>query len=511
MSSQSKESSEVNALKSSRPKSNPSTVDDCKFCGKSHERNREKCPAFGEICKKCKKENHVTSKFLLPGKKSTSAKKKPKAPKPSSKERFRKKVNVFETDTSSDEELLTVELSTEDVNVGTAEVVNVGAVSDFPSKIYAAMEIQGKTVKMQIDSGASCNVLPKEYLPEGTEVQKTNKLLTAYNKERILALGTARVSMRNPKTRKKYNAEFVVVDGNYTPLRGARAAQQMGFIEVQHHNIQLVSNNEVPTASQSSSLTKEQVLTDFADIFKGLGKMDGKLHLEVNDLVPPVIMPPHRVPVALKGKFKEEIDRLVSVGVIEKVEEPTKWVSSAVVTAKSNGKVRVCIDSRPLNKALSGSPYPLPVIDDILPELGKARDFSKADLKDGFLQIELDDESSRRTTFQTPWGRHRWLRMPYGISPAPEYFQQKLDQNLQGLPGVYRIGDDLLITGQGDTKEEADKDHDANLVRLLQRCRERNIKLNKAKFNFKCRQVPFIGHLLSNEGVKPTPRRLKPL
>ena len=129
--------------------------------------------------------------------------------------------------------------------------------------------------------------------------------------------------------------------------------------------------------------------------------MEGKLHLEVDDSVSPVVMPPRRVPVALKGKFKEEIDRLIDVGVLTKVEEPTKWVSSTVVTAKSNGKVRVCIDPRPLNKALHRSHYPLPVIDDILPDLGKARVFSKADLKDGFLQIELDDESSRLTTFQT--------------------------------------------------------------------------------------------------------------
>ena len=98
--------------------------------------------------------------------------------------------------------------------------------------------------------------------------------------------------------------------------------------------------------------------------------------------------------------------------------------------------------------------------------------------------------------------------MPYGISPAPEYFQQKLDQNLQGLPGIYRIADDLLSTGQGDTKEDADKDHDANLVRLFQRCRERNIKLNKTKFDFKCQQVTFIGHLLSSVGVKPDPRKM---
>ena len=104
-------------------------------------------------------------------------------------------------------------------------------------------------------------------------------------------------------------------------------------------------------------------------------------------------MPPRREPVALKGKFKEEIDHLVSVGVLEKVEEPTKLVSSAVVTAKPNGKVRVCIDPRPLNEALSQGHYPLPVIDDILPELGKAHSSlfqsrsERANLKDGFLQI----------------------------------------------------------------------------------------------------------------------------
>ena len=269
MSSQSTESSEVNALKS-----NLSMVDDCIFCG-SLTIEIEKSALLLVKSAKCKKENHVASKCHLHGKKFSSKKKKPKAPKSSSKESFRKKVNALETDTSSGVELLTVELSTEDVNVSTAEVVNVSAVSDFPNKIYAAMEIPGNTVKMQIDSGVSCNVLPKKYLPEGTEVQKTNKLLKAYNKQQILARGTARVSMRNPKTRKKYNAEFVVVNGNYTPLIGARAAQ-VGFIVVQHHNIQLVSNNEVFAASQSSPLTKEQVLTDFADIFKGLGKMEGK-------------------------------------------------------------------------------------------------------------------------------------------------------------------------------------------------------------------------------------------
>ena len=78
MTNQNKESSHVNALKSSSEKSNVRMVDDCKFCGKSHERNREKCPAYGKVCKKCKKENHVPSKCHLHEKKTSSKKEETK-------------------------------------------------------------------------------------------------------------------------------------------------------------------------------------------------------------------------------------------------------------------------------------------------------------------------------------------------------------------------------------------------------------------------------------------------
>ena len=99
--------------------------------------------------------------------------------------------------------------------------------------------------------------------------------------------------------------------------------------------------------------------------------------------------------------------------------------------------------------------------------------------------------------------------MPFGISPAPELFQQKLDQNLEGLPGIHRIFDDLLTTGKGDTLLAASQDHDRNLRNLLERCQETNIKLNREKFMFKCSQVPFIGHLLTSEGLKPDPRTVE--
>ncbi len=85
--------------------------------------------------------------------------------------------------------------------------------------------------------------------------------------------------------------------------------------------------------------------------------------------------------------------------------DPTDWCSSLVCVEKPDGRLRLCIDPQPLNNAPKRPHYPLPVIEDILPELTNARVFSKADLKEGFLQVQLDEESARLTTFHTPWGR----------------------------------------------------------------------------------------------------------
>jgi len=100
--------------------------------------------------------------------------------------------------------------------------------------------------------------------------------------------------------------------------------------------------------------------------------------------------------------------------------------------------------------------------------------------------------------------------MPFGISPAPECFQRKLDQNLQGFEGVYKVADDIVITGRGASKEEAVRNHDTNLVKLLERCRMRNLKLNREKLQLKCSETTFIGHVLTSEGVKLTQVKSKP-
>jgi len=120
-----------------------------------------------------------------------------------------------------------------------------------------------------------------------------------------------------------------------------------------------------------------------------------------------------------------------------------------VVTTKKSGALRVCVDARPLNKVLKRETYPMPILDEMLPELSQAKVFSTVDLRSGFWYCVLADESSLLTTFNTPYGRYRWLRLHFGLSVSPEIFQKSVNQTLEGLEGVLNIADEILIYGVG--------------------------------------------------------------
>ena len=173
--------------------------------------------------------------------------------------------------------------------------------------------------------------------------------------------------------------------------------------------------------------------------------------------------------------LKKELNRLQTAGVIAPINTPTHWVSNLVVIRKPSGKLRVSIDPKPLNKALKRNHCPLPVIEDILPDFASAKVFSLFDVHDGCWQLRLDDASSFLTTVEMSYGCYRWLRLPFGISPACEYFQQYLDQALECLPGIHTVADDILITGHGATKQEATRDHDHRVITLLEGCQKMTI------------------------------------
>ena len=99
--------------------------------------------------------------------------------------------------------------------------------------------------------------------------------------------------------------------------------------------------------------------------------------------------------------------------------------------------------------------------------------------------------------------------MPFGIKSAPEVWQRKMREHIEGLKGVEVIADDFVIVGYGDTPTEWQADHDRNVRAFLDRCRERNLKLNKNKARLKQHEVPFIGHILTPQGLKPDPCKVK--
>ena len=152
--------------------------------------------------------------------------------------------------------------------------------------------------------------------------------------------------------------------------------------------------------------------------------------------------------------------------------------------------------------------YTMPTIEDILPHLSKAKVFCTVDATKGFNHLCLDDESAALMTFKTPFGHYRWRRLCFGIL-APEIFQARMHQLLEGLSGVACIADDILVYGCGDTVEEALADHDNRMIALLDRCRGRDLHLNKDKLQVNRETTAFMGHELTRDGLRPDRRKIK--
>ena len=457
---------------------------ECSYCGLKHARGRNNCPANGKKCSKCSKMNHFARKC-----RSGTADKK----------------TVHCTQQSSDEDdLLSLTLTQEE---------GVNSVQGYQKQIFALMEVGGRNVKFQLDTGATCNVIRKEDVPPGTKIEPTEQQLSMFNKTKLKAEGKCNISLRNLKNHKKYRGSFVVVEGVTSSIIGARSVQQMGLIEIKYDKIRAMEDQRRDQQQRDidhPGLTLADLTARFKNVFEGeVGRLGEKLRFEVDETVQPVQLPVRRVAVAMKPKLKSELERLENLKIIEKQEAPTKWVSHMVVVRKPNNHIRICLDPKPLNKALQRSHYQMPTLEEVLPQLNKAKVFTVADAKNGFWHVELDQAASEMTTFGTPFGRYRWKRMPFGINIAPEVFQKRIRDAVEDLPGIWALADDILITGDGDTKEEAIKDHDQKLIRFLQRCESRGIKLNKEKFRLKLDNVKYMGHILTNEGVKPDPAKIR--
>ena len=218
--------------------------------------------------------------------------------------------------------------------------------------------------------------------------------------------------------------------------------------------------------------------------------------------VSPVVHAPRPVPVAIRHELKEQLDKLERCKIITKETEPTEWVNSMVCVGKKNGNVRICIDPTDLNKAIMREHYPMNTIDEVATRLHGSKYFTTLDANMGYYQIKLSDKSSKLTTFNTPYGRYRYLRMPMGARCSSEVFQREMEKHFWVMNGVEIVVDDILIHGK--RLEE----HNHRLRAVLEKARKINLKLNKKKFVFAQPEVNYVGHKLTGEGLKPTDERI---
>lgn len=163
--------------------------------------------------------------------------------------------------------------------------------------------------------------------------------------------------------------------------------------------------------------TADQLIEEYQDVFEGdLGTLPGAQQLEVDPRILPSISPSRQVLLALKPGLKQEMEKLTKLGMTAPMDAPTDWVSNVVIATKPSTNLRICIDSKELNKALKRERYPIQVIEDVLPELSKARVFTKVDARNGYWHVVLDEESAKLMMFDTPFGRYHWKRLPFGVS-----------------------------------------------------------------------------------------------
>ena len=240
----------------------------------------------------------------------------------------------------------------------------------------------------------------------------------------------------------------------------------------------------------------------FPNVFQGLGTLSGDYHIQLKpDAQPFALFTPRHLPLPLRPKVAEELEKMEKAGIISKVTEPTPWCDGMVVVPKKSGNIRICVDLKPLNLSVLREVHPLPKVDETLAQLSGAKVFSKLDANSGFWQIPLSQSSRHLTTFITPMGRYCFNKLPFGISSAPEHFQRRMSELLTGLQGVLCHMDDVLFFG----KDHAE--HNQRLEAVLRRVEEAGATLNPSKCEFNKNTLTFLGNVIDANGIRADPAK----
>lgn len=215
----------------------------------------------------------------------------------------------------------------------------------------------------------------------------------------------------------------------------------------------------------------------------------------------PVFTKNYRLPISQKTEINKQVQKLIDNDLIEPSQSSYNSPLILVPKKSTDGtkKWRMCVDYRQLNRKLIADKFPLPRIDEILDNLGRARYFSCLDLFSGFHQIQLEENSREYTAFSADSGTFQWKVLPFGLNIAPNSFCRMMSIAFSGLPPeqAFLYMDDVIVIG---TSED---NHLRNLENVFKICRSHNLKLNPDKCEFFRKEVTFLGHKCTQDGLLP--------
>lgn len=366
--------------------------------------------------------------------------------------------------------------------------------------IKVMVEYAGTPLEMEVDTGAAVSIISEHQFKQNLahlKLTKPSVRLTTYTGEKIASIGEVIAEVKYQD--QAATLPLRVVKGTGPNLIGRDWLQK---IRMDWNRIIAVVQ-EKPNELVEESLMK--VMEQHKDVFKeGTGVItpfQAKLNLKPG--ANPKFHKPRRVPMAIKEAVGKELDRLEREGILKKVTY-SEWAAPVVPVRKSNGSIRLCGDYKTtINSVLEVDQYPLPRPEDLFAALTGGQQFTKLDLRQAYLQMELEPESQGLVTINTHQGLYQYTRVPFGIAPAPALFQKMMDTILQGLDGVICYIDDILITAKSE------QEHLHTLHQVLQRLEKHGVRLQRAKCSFLQNSVEYLGHKVDKQGLHTTDSKVE--
>ena len=231
---------------------------------------------------------------------------------------------------------------------------------------------------------------------------------------------------------------------------------------------------------------------------KNLNACNVRYHEVKTGNVTPIYISPYRKSMAERELIQEHVKEMLDANIIRPSSSP--WSSPVIMIPKPDGSIRFCVDYRKLNACTENDHFPMPRIDDIFDALEGSLIYSTLDLKSGYWQILMDENSIEKTAFSTPDGHYEFIRMPFGLKTAPSNFSRIMHMVLGHLPYVQIYLDDITIHSKSFQEH---MDHIKQVCGLLKKAK---LSLNLKKCNFCSKEIKILGHIISYGKVLMDPK-----